>query len=164
MIIRAFNYKIWADELTLRAIDHIDNPTFCDSYKFIVQQINHIVMVKELFKSRLTGSPVPHQNTNSYIVPKLDELKGRPKESNKWYQRYISDVDDETKLAVLPFTFADGRSGSMSVEEILFHIVNHSSYHRGAIAHALDLADVSHPSDGYGIYVHEKEPVRRLQD
>ena len=163
MVIRAFNYKIWADELTLRAIDRIDKLTFCDTYKFIVQQVNHIVIVEELFKARLVGSPVPHQNTNSYIVPKLGELKGRLNESNKWYQRYISDLDDETKLAVLPFTFADGKSGSMSVEEMLFHIVNHSSYHRGSIAHALDLADVSHPADGYGIYVHEKEPARRFQ-
>jgi len=162
MIIRAFNYKIWADDLTLRAIDRIDSLKFCDTYKFIAQQINHIIIVEELFKSRLTGRPAPHQNTNSSIVPKMDELKTRLKESNQWYQRYICDLDDENKLVVLSFTFADGKSGSMSVEEMLFHIVNHSSYHRGSIAHALDLAEVSHPADGYGIYVHEKEPVRRL--
>jgi uncharacterized damage-inducible protein DinB len=69
MIIRAFNYKIWADELTLRAIDRIDKLTFCDTYKFIVQQVNHIVIVEELFKARLVGSPVPHQNTNSQENP-----------------------------------------------------------------------------------------------
>ena len=49
----------------------------------------------------------------------------------------------------------------MTVEEILFHIVNHGSYHRGNIAHALDLACVPHPVDGYGIYIHEEEPQRR---
>ncbi len=61
------------------------------------------------------------------------------------------------------FTFADGKYGSMSVEEILFHIINHGSYHRGSIAHALDLAAVAHPVDGYAIYIHEKEPGRREQ-
>jgi len=49
----------------------------------------------------------------------------------------------------------------MNIEEILFHIVNYGSYHRGLIAHALDLAGVAHPADGYGIYIHEKSPERR---
>ena len=35
---------------------------------------------------------------------------------------------------------ADGRDGGMTRQEILFHIVNHGTYHRGAIGHALDLA------------------------
>ncbi len=41
------------------------------------------------------------------------------------------------------------------------HISNHGSYHRGNIAYALDLAAIAHPVDGYGIYIHEKEPQRR---
>lgn len=49
----------------------------------------------------------------------------------------------------------------MSVEEILFHVLNHGTYHRGSIAHALDLAGVDHPPDGYGIFVHQAEPDRR---
>ena len=49
----------------------------------------------------------------------------------------------------------------MSVEEILFHVLSHGSYHRGNIAHALDLAMIPHPVDGYGAFIHEREPERR---
>jgi len=62
---------------------------------------------------------------------------------------------------LISFTFADSKRGTMSIEEILFHVVNHGSYHRGSIAHALDLAGVPHPPDGYGIFIHNKNPERR---
>jgi len=46
--------------------------------------------------------------------------------------------------------------------EILFHIINHGTYHRGAIGHALDLAQVSHPADTYTVFIHATEPERRV--
>lgn len=159
MFIQTFNYKIWADDRTLDAIDSINKDCFPDSYSFTLQQINHMVIVEELFKSRLTNDSAPHRTTNTDVVPAFDELNQRLKESGNWYRNYVSDLENGEEL--ISFKFADGKLGKMSVEEILFHIVNHGSYHRGNIAHALDLASVPHPIDGYGIYIHEKEPERR---
>ena len=45
--------------------------------------------------------------------------------------------------------------------EILFHIINHGTYHRGAIGHALDLAEVPHPADTYTVFIHAAQPERR---
>lgn len=159
MLIQAFSYKTWADGRTLRAIENIDRSLFADAYSFTLQQINHMVIVEELFKSRLTNSPAPHRSTNADVVPSYDQLKIRLKESAKWYTSYVSSYDKMDKL--ISFIFADGKQGSMTIDEILFHIINHGSYHRGNIAHALDLASVPHPIDGYGAYIHEKEPERR---
>ncbi|NRA19162.1 MAG: hypothetical protein HRU05_01635 [Oceanospirillaceae bacterium] len=39
----------------------------------------------------------------------------------------------------------------MTVAEILLHIINHGSYHRGNIAYALDLTSASHSIDEYGV-------------
>lgn len=161
MVIESFKYKIWADERTMQAITHINQSEFPDIYRFVLQQINHMVIVEELFKSRLLRIAAPHKNTNSDVVPEYDELKQRLIESGKWYQSYISKIDERNKRDVLAFTFVDRKNGSMSVEEILFHVVNHGSYHRGSIAHALDFCAVPHPPDGYGMYIHEKEPGRR---
>jgi uncharacterized damage-inducible protein DinB len=63
----------------------------------------------------------------------------------------------------IAFRFADGRRGKMTIYEILFHIITHGSYHRGNIAHALDLAGVTHPVDGYGAFIHAFEPNRRMR-
>jgi uncharacterized damage-inducible protein DinB len=115
--------------------------------------------VEELFTSRLSKKPAPHESTNTELVPEHDELKRRRTVSCDWYSSYVSNQEHaEEKIT---FTFTDDKRGMMTVQEILFHIVNHGSYHRGNIAHTLYLALVPHPIDGYGIYIHEKEPARR---
>lgn len=164
MIIDTFNYKVWADERTLQAIESIDASIFSDSYAFVLQQINHIVIVEELFKSRLLNEAAPHKSTNTAVVPSLDELGKRLTKSGAWYLNYVSSLNIKDYEDIVSFVFADGKSGFLTIEEILFHIINHGSYHRGSIAHSLDLAGVPHPPDGYGIYIHEKNPERRISN
>lgn len=159
MLEKTFDYKRWADERTLRAIEKIDRGLFPDAYAFALQQINHMAIVEELFRSRLVSASPPHKSTNTDVVPDLEELEGRLCESADWFKSYVSQLENGNEK--IAFVFADGKRGMLNVDEILFHIVNHGSYHRGNIAHALDLASVPHPVDGYGIYIHEQEPARR---
>ncbi|WP_241077695.1 DinB family protein [Phytopseudomonas seleniipraecipitans] len=56
--------------------------------------------------------------------------------------------------------FVDGKQGMLSREEAIFHLVNHATYHRGAIGHALDLADANLPADTYTVFIHGAEPQR----
>ncbi len=63
------------------------------------------------------------------------------------------------RLVVL--VFSDGLNGAMTCEEMLFHLINHGTYHRGAIGHALDLAGGKRPADTYSVFVHGIEPERR---
>jgi len=88
MITQAFDYKIWADERTLCAIDEMDSSCSIDSYSFALQQVNHMVIVEDLFKSRLIGQPAPHESTNTLLVPKFEELKNRLLASGRWYLDY----------------------------------------------------------------------------
>ena len=161
MINEALNYKAWADKRTLQAVKKVDESISTDSYAFMLQQINHMIIVEDLFRSRLLNEAPPHEDTNSIIVPNFNVLESRLLTSIEWYLNYVSNLSVKKLKDIISFTFADGKSGSMNIEEILFHIVNHGSYHRGSIAHALDLAGVAHPADGYGIYIHEKSPERR---
>jgi len=49
----------------------------------------------------------------------------------------------------------------LSREEAIFHLINHGTYHRGAIGHALDRAEGSRPADTYTVFIHGAEPERR---
>ena len=118
-----------------------------------------MIIVEELFRSRLCAKPAPHANTNTDVVPEFDVLKKRLIASGLWFADYVVNGDDTSRD--IRFTFADGKKGNMRIDEILFHIVNHGTYHRGNIAHALDLANVSHPIDGYAMFIHESDPTRR---
>lgn len=161
MLIEAFEYKQWSDLRILDAIKQIDGQLFEAEWAFALQQLNHIVIVEELFRARLEERPAPHEHTNSIVVPDLDVLKQRWCESNQWYAHYVANFDSSDRQRKISFIFADGNLGCMTYTEIFFHIINHATYHRGAISHVLDLAKVPHPADTYTTFAHAMEPERR---
>lgn len=161
MLIQTLQYKHWADRRTLDAVATIDAAEHSDSLAFARQQLNHMVRVEELFKARLLGEVEPHDSTNSEQVPALEELDRRLSASNAWLLEYANTLAQEQRAQVIQFRFADGKPGSLSRQEILFHLVNHGTYHRGAIGHTLDLAGARRPPDTYTIYIHAAEPQRR---
>ncbi|MCL7714561.1 DinB family protein [Stenotrophomonas mori] len=161
LCIDAFAYKRWAMQRTLAAVHAVDAQAFPASVAFARQQLNHIALVEALFRARLLDAPAPHAATNSAEVPALAVLAERLVDSDRWYAGYLAALTTAQWDAPVRFRFADGRDGCMTRGEILFHILNHATYHRGAIGHALDLAGVAHPADTYTVFVHETQPQRR---
>lgn len=161
MLTRAFEYKSWSDRRTLDAIALIDPERFPEERAFALQQLNHMAIVEDLFRARLQGVADPHPATNTEMVPGYEELKARLLTSGQWYAEQIAALTPERAREVIRFRFTDGRTGSLTCEEMFFHILNHATYHRGSIARALDQAGVAHPADTYTVFVHAIEPERR---
>ena len=161
MLSQAFAYKSWSDRRALDAIALIDPRRFPAERAFALQQLNHMAIVEDLFRARLNGEPDPHPATNTATVPAYEELRERLLTSGQWYAEQIAALTPERAGEVIRFRFTDGRSGSLTREEMFFHILNHATYHRGSIARALDQAGVAHPADTYTVFVHATQPQRR---
>ncbi|MSQ64162.1 MAG: damage-inducible protein DinB [Betaproteobacteria bacterium] len=163
MLISALKYKQWADQRTLAAVEVIDGENSPSAIAFALQQLNHMVRVEELFRARLLGVSPPHTSTNTEVVPGLQELSQRITDSDKWFTKYGETLPPNQLTESVYFDFVDGKRGAMTRQEILFHIINHGTYHRGAIGHALDLARALRPADTYTVFIHSVEPERRQQ-
>jgi uncharacterized damage-inducible protein DinB len=161
MLVEAFKYKQWADQRIVDAVNNINCANFPSAAAFARQQLNHMIRVEELFRARLDGAPVPHLSTNTEIVPELVALIQRINASNQWFSSYAECLEDSQRQQTVSFQFVDGKPGTMTRLEILFHIINHGTYHRGAIGHCLDLAEVPHPADTFTAFIHSVEPERR---
>jgi uncharacterized damage-inducible protein DinB len=154
-------YKSWADRRTLDAVAELDPETHPAQFDFARQQLNHVVRVEELFQARLNGTQEPHGSTNTSALPSLHELDARLTASNRWLQAYAQALPAEDWSQRIQFTFVDGLKGTLTREEVLYHLINHGTYHRGAVGHAIDLAGALRPADTYTVFVHATEPVRR---
>ena len=161
MLLDALRYKAWADRRTLDAVAAIDSRRFPSALAFAQQQLNHMVIVEELFRARLQAAPEPHSSTNTEQVPELAELDRRLVASNEWLRSYVVALTPQALGETIRFTFADGKRGSLRREEVVFHLINHGTYHRGAIGHALDLAHAPRPADTFTVFIHAVEPGRR---
>ena len=120
-----------------------------------------MVIVEDNFKARLIGELEPHPLSNSETLPDLEELSIRLRQSDRWYLEYVRTLTKAEESEVIRFAFVDGNCGRMTRCEILFHILNHGTYHRGAIGRVLDEAGRLRPADSYTLYTHLIEPDRR---
>lgn len=103
-----------------------------------------------------------HTQTNTDVLPAFEVLQQRIEASDVWFTNFVQHIQVEQLSDVIHFQFIDQKMGRLSVEEILFHIINHGTYHRGNIAHALHHANVEHPADTYTVFIHQFEPERRV--
>jgi len=158
---KPLKYKAWADRRTLDAVAEIDRTIHPAALAFALQQLNHMVRVEELFQARLTAASDPHASTNTEELPRLEELDRRLMASNQWLQDYVRTLDAHQADESIRFKFVDGKDGMLTRDEMIYHLINHGTYHRGAIGHALDLAGAPRPADTYTVFVHAAEPERR---
>jgi len=156
MFKQAYQYKKWADERTIQAIRQVDASSHSRALGFLTQQLNHMTIVEELFRARLLQVDEPHTATNTDVLPALTELENRNRASNGWYFDYLTKLSLSDLEMRVSFSFTAGNPGTMTRSEILLHVLNHGTYHRGAMSHALDLADVDHPVDGYAKYIQDQ--------
>ena len=111
MLVDGFKYKQWADRRTLDAAKALEERGGSAAVSFIRQQLNHMVIVEELFRARLLGNASPHHTTNTEALPTLDEIEVRLARSNEWFTRYVTESAFETLNDQVSFQFVDGKQG-----------------------------------------------------
>lgn len=161
MLQSLFKYKSWSDNRLQSAIDDAKGIALTNVYDFTIRQLNHMVIVEELFRARLEDCIEPHQDTNTFNLPSLDDLFERLCESNKWYLIKATTIARPLLNKEVFFSFVDGKKGKMTIEEILIHVVNHGVYHRSAIGHAIEKAGFTRPADTYTMFLHATQQSRR---
>lgn len=93
-----------------------------------IEWMNHILNAHQIWNARL------NHDSNRFGVWQLhalDELAGI-NEVN--HQTSIAVIRDHELSTIIEYTSTKGDVFKNSVRDILFHIINHSTYHRGQIA------------------------------
>jgi len=93
-----------------------------------VSLFNHILNAHQIWNNRIEDK---HTTFGSWEVHPLQELKDMD-ESN--YEQSLQILDKLDLDAMIHYNNTKGEAFVNSVRDILFHVINHSTYHRGQIA------------------------------
>ncbi len=93
-----------------------------------LQLINHTLNAQEIWNYRILQKTV---NTKVWDIRPLDKLKDI---NNYNLETSILIIDNYDFEKVIDYINSKGERFSNTVRDILFHVVNHSTYHRGQIA------------------------------
>ena len=155
-----FAQKTWANNELLNALAGVDAQEATTLHS-AVRTINHIHVVDRIFRGHLSGEPHGHAATNTDATPSLEELQFATAETDAWFEAYVAAIAEPQLGERISFRFTDGDTGTMTREEMLFHVLTHGAYHRGNVGQMLKSISVSPPRDLYTKFLHLREPSRR---
>lgn len=131
-------YNRWANERIFEAVAALPageaTKPRVTLFKSIVHTLNHNHVIDRVFQAHLEGRDHGYQARNTAEPPPLDELRRAQAELDEWYVVWSDRVSPAALEERLRFGFIGGGEGAMTRSEMLLHIVNHTSYHRGFVA------------------------------
>jgi uncharacterized damage-inducible protein DinB len=103
----------------------------------MVGTLAHAWVVDRIWQAHLQGQAHGYTARQPQVEPTLRQLRRHQEDSDRWYVTYADDLDDTRQAEVLDFRFVDGGAGRISRGDMLLHVVNHKTYHRGYVADML---------------------------
>jgi uncharacterized damage-inducible protein DinB len=133
---KLFAFNNWATNRIFEALSHVPDPDYKKnmqaSYGSLRGTLAHVVAAEKIWLSRLTGKPETVLMTEQE-APTLQALKSVWEEVAGRMAKFVAKLDDEALEIDLHYGTTSGETVTNTYVQVLQHIVNHASYHRGQI-------------------------------
>lgn len=153
-------YKAWADNLFLDAVSTVPRielgaprPIWFGS---LIRTLHHSYAMDHVWRSHLLGKPHGLVSRNPEHCPALGTLIEAQREMDAWYVAYADSMSESALDVEVQFEFIGGGAGVMSRRDILLHVVNHTTYHRGHVACMLYELGLFPPATDYPVFLREQ--------
>ena len=131
-------YNAWANTLFFDAVTALPEGEATKPrttlFKNIVHTLNHNLVIERIFQAHLEGREHGYTARNTAEPPPFEELRRAQEAVDRWYIEWSDRMTEAALDERITFTFVGGGEGAMTRNEILLHLVNHTSYHRGFAA------------------------------
>jgi uncharacterized damage-inducible protein DinB len=129
------HYKAWADQIMFDAMAALPPAEVVKErqtlFKTMLGTLNHNYVVDLIWQAHLEGRDHGFTARNMLLHPQLDDLWQAQRQMNEWVIAWAEAQSDASLDEPLHFSFISGERSAMRRGEMLLHMVNHASYHRG---------------------------------
>ncbi|MDR2334792.1 MAG: DinB family protein [Burkholderiaceae bacterium] len=152
-------YKRWANGLTFKNVLELpegealrQRPT---RFGNMVHTLNHVYVVDDIFRHHLQGKKHCYIARNTEHTPIVGDLWAAVQEMDRWYVDLVDTWLEEDLAKVVHFEFVGGGQGSMTREQIVLHVVNHGTYHRGFVGDMMYQVPYTPPSNDLPVFIRD---------
>jgi uncharacterized damage-inducible protein DinB len=145
-----YDYMYWANRryfdvakgLTEDQLHRMQGHSWGDVHAMFV----HMMSSEWVWLQRWQGiSPKGHFNKDDY--PTLASVEKRSSELEAEMRAFIQSQTDQSLQSVITYTNFQGETFKVPLWQMLMHITNHETHHRGELAAMYALMDVPHPEE-----------------
>lgn len=126
--LKQFDYELWANQLTIDSIKKSMEPEE-KSFKLM----SHVVAAHSIWLDRIKNEK---PGVGIWDILTIDECLERAVNNHKNWTNYLNQADSAELDREFQFKMFD-KDVKISIVDLIFHILNHSSYHRGQIISGL---------------------------
>ena len=152
-------YKTWANDITFSAVSGLPKGEATKQRKTrfgnMVHTLNHVYVIDDIFKCHLLDKPHNYTARNTDTHPPLSHLRELQAEIDKWYMSYVANISEGELSEIVSFEFVGGGQGTMSRADIIIHVVNHGTYHRGFVGDMMYQVPATPPTNDLPVYLRE---------
>ena len=153
-------YKAWADKAFLSTISTVPNEELTALrpivFGSLIRTLHHVYAMDQVWQCHLLGRPHGLTTRNPEHCPALEELIENQREIDSWYVNYVDSLGENELTQPVEFEFIGGGMGCMTRREIILHVVNHGTYHRGQAATILYYLDVFPPATDLPVFLRQR--------
>lgn len=153
-------YNAWANRLIFEAVGALPEGEAIRErkslFKNMVHTLNHNYVIDRIWQAHLEGREHGYGARNTPDHPPLADLWAKQQEIDRWYIAWSDGLTDAALDESVGFTLVGGNRGTMTRGEILFHVVNHTSYHRGFVADLFYQVPARPPTTDLPVYLREQ--------
>jgi len=130
------DYHYWARDRMFDALEPLTGEQLTrdmgNSFKSIHQTVVHVYAAEWAWYERWHGVS-PTALLSSEQFPDLASIRRAWSEHEVKMRAYVDGLGDEGASRVIEYKLLSGHGGSSPVWQMLQHVVNHASYHRGQV-------------------------------
>jgi len=156
-------YNQWANKSVFDAVAALPEGEAVKSrvslFKNMVHMLNHNYVIDRIFQAHLEGRPHGYAARNTADHPPLAELWTAQQEVDGWYVAWSDRLTQAQIDEQIDFKYVGGGEGRLSRGEILLHIVNHTSYHRGFVGEMIFNLKIRAPAADLTVFLRDARPA-----
>jgi uncharacterized damage-inducible protein DinB len=153
-------YNAWANGLMFDAVAALPEGEATRErgslFKNMVHTLNHNYVIALIWQAHLEGREHGFAARNTNDHPPLATLRAQQQAVDQWYVDWADSLTEKTLGEEVRFTLIGGTPGVMTRSEILLHIVNHCTYHRGFVADMFYQVPARPPTTDLPVFLRER--------
>ena len=130
------DFHYWARDRMLDALEPLTHEQLTrdmgSSFRSLRDTAAHIYSAEWAWHSRWRGTPPPAPLSPD-LFPDVATLRAAWSELEVQMRAYLDGLDDAGVDRVIAYTLFSGAAGATPFWQMLQHVVNHASYHRGQV-------------------------------
>lgn len=128
--------------------------------KGILGVLSHIYVVDRIWQANLQGLAHDFVSRNLPEPMPFEEARTALAAMDRWYVDYAAGCSESQLEEVLEFHYVGGRPSCLARADMLLHVVNHRTWHRGYVADMMYESGAKPPTIDLNVFLRDVEPVR----